>query len=257
MNVLTMIKAIIIDDEQHCIDRLRYLLQEHAMNVTVTGCFQSAEQGWQGIQQLQPDLVFLDVQLGDKTGFELLGRLTQVPFDIIFTTAFDKYAVQAFKFSALDYLLKPIETDELKQAIQKLSDKLDKTNIAAKMQVLLENLKNNQDKPKRICVPVVSGLIFLNISDIIRCQSSSNYTTLYLTGQQAPLLVAKTLKEFEDMLTEYDFFRIHHSHLINLAYVKSYHKRDGGYITLTDNTEVEVATRRREDLLKKLSAHSL
>jgi len=176
---------------------------------------------------------------------------------IVPSTAFDKYAVQAFKFSALDYLLKLVEADELKAAIQKLSDKLYRTNINAQMEALLHNLKSSQDKPKRICVPVVSGIIFLKISDIIRCQSSSNYTTLYLTDQQQPLLVAKTLKEFEDMLVEYDFFRVHHSHLINLAYVKSYHKRDGGYITLTDNSEVEVSTRRKEELLKKLSAYSL
>lgn len=246
-----MIKAIIIDDEQHCINRLQGLLTDFfTETIIVGGSFTTVEAGVSAIKKLRPNLVFLDVQIGEKTGFDLLHQLSEINFDVIFTTAYEKYAVQAFKFSAIDYLLKPIDPDDLKQAIEKVNEKVHKADAAARFDTLFHNLKNIQGASKRICVPVVSGQVFLQVNTIVRCQSDVNYTTIFTTDKQK-LMVAKTLKEFEEMLTEYDFYRIHNSHLINLAFIKSYNR--SGFVTMNDQTELEVSTRRKEDFLKKLA----
>jgi two-component system, LytTR family, response regulator len=245
-----MIRAIIIDDEQHCSDRLSGLLsQDHGHVIRVAGAFENVEQGLGAIHALHPDLVFLDVQLENKTGFDLLKQLHGIPFDIIFTTAYEKYAVQAFKFSAIDYLLKPVDPDDLRSAIGRLSDKIHKTDAAKKIETLIHNLNGAS---RRICVPVMTGLVFVQVNDIIRCQSDVNYTTLYLRDGQK-MVVAKTLKEFEELLSDYHFFRVHNSHLVNLSFIKSYNKGKGGSVTLTDHSTIEVSTRRKEEFLKRLS----
>ncbi len=245
-----MIRALIIDDEQHCIDRLQGLLTEHFSQVLhVMDSFKTVEDGLQAIAKYKPDLVFLDVQLNGKTGFDLLKELGEAGFAIIFTTAYEKYAVQAFKFSALDYLLKPIDPDDLRQAITRLVERNPKIETTQKLETLLGNFYGNG---KRICVPVVNGLVVLKVDEIVRCESDINYTTIFMKDKQK-LTVAKILKDFEEMLTEYNFFRVHNSHLINLAYIKSYNKGKGGFVTMMDNTDIEVSTRRRDDFLKKLA----
>lgn len=248
-----MITAIIIDDEQHCIDRLSRLLQQNfASTIQLARACHDVEEGLSVIPKIAPDVIFLDVQLRNKTGFELLQQLGRADFKVIFTTAYDQYAVQAFKFSALDYLLKPVDPDDLARAVAKLTDQKERNETAAKLEVLLYNLKNIQGASKRICVPVSGGMVFLQVSDIVRCQSDVNYTYLFLHNGQK-LLVAKTLKEFEELLSAYGFFRIHNSHLVNLAYVKSYNKGKGGYVTMTDNSTIEVSTRRKESFLNRLT----
>lgn len=248
-----MINTIIIDDEQHCIDRLSGLLSEHCNHlVKIAGSYKSVREGIDAINALQPDLIFLDVQIGNETGFDLLKQLGKKNVEVIFTTAFEKYAVQAFKFSAVDYLLKPVDPDDLKQAVDKLKEKISFDESSKKMEVLLNNLKNIQGVAKRIGIPTINGLVFLSVSDIIRCQSDVNYTTIF-SKDNTKLMVAKTLKEFEELLTEYNFFRVHNSHLINLAYIKSYNKGKGGYVTMMDNSEVEVSTRRKEEFMKVLA----
>jgi two-component system, LytTR family, response regulator len=248
-----MLKAIIIEDEQHCIDRLHGLLTETASSsIHLLNSCQTVEDGLKAVKKLQPDVVFLDVQINERTGFDLLMELKEINFEVIFTTAYERYAVQAFKFSAVDYLLKPVDINDLKEAIKRLNDKISKKEIVGKLDVLLHNLKDIQGASKKISVPTINGFSFLAINDIIRCQSDVNYTTIYLKENQK-LTVAKTLKEFEELLTEYSFYRIHNSHLINLAYIKSYNKGKGGYVSMIDNTEVEVSTRRKEDFLKRLA----
>lgn len=245
-----MTRAIIIDDEEHCINRLSSLLQENCIDrIHLMDSFRSVEDGLSAIKKLQPDLVFLDVQINDKTGFDLLSKVHDIRFEIIFTTAFEKYAVQAFRFSALDYLLKPINADDLKMAVSKINDKRARTGASEKLKVLLDNL---QGRPKRIGVPVLNGIVFLQVSDIIRCESDVNYTTFFMSGGEK-LMVAKTLKEFEELLEDYNFFRVHNSHLINLDYVKNYVKGKGGYVVMDDKTEIEVSTRRKDAFLKKLA----
>jgi two-component system LytT family response regulator len=249
-----MIKAIIIDDEQHCIDRLKKLVENYCTDsIEIDGAFQSVEEGLNAVKQIKPELVFLDVEIKDKTGFDLLKQLPEINFEVIFTTAYDKYAVQAFKFSAIDYLLKPVDADELEAAVKKLNTKFSQTEISQKFDTLFHNLKNMQGASKKICVPVLSGFVFLEVSDILHCESEINYTKIFLKNKQK-LLVAKTLKEFEEMLSDYNFYRVHNSHLINLAYIKSYNKGKGGSVTMEDGSEIEVSTRRKEEFLKKLTA---
>ena len=247
-----MIKAIIIDDEQHCINRLTKLINEYCSDeIELAGTFDTVEKGLEGIKKLNPELVFLDVEIKDKTGFDLLKQVPEVDFEVIFTTAYDKYAVQAFKFSAVDYLLKPVDADDLQQALHKLRKKFSKTELSQKLDTLFHNLKTIQGSSKKICVPVLNGLIFLNVDEIVRCESNINYTTLFTKDKQK-ILVAKTLKDFEELLSDYNFFRVHNSHLINLSYIKSYNKGKGGSISMTDGSEIEVSTRRKDEFLKKL-----
>ena len=250
-----MIKAIIVDDEQHAANRLAELLAKHCkQTVQLAGSFNSVEDAIRGVRSLQPQLIFLDVQIHDKTGFDLLQQLPEKNFDVIFVTAYEKYAIQAFKFSAIDYLLKPVDPDDLKQAVDKLPTKKPVDELSRKFETLLENVEQLKQytPPKKIVVPTVHGFELLPVIDIIRCQSDVNYTTIFMKDKQK-LVVAKTLKEFEEMLDEYNFFRIHNSHLVNLAYVKSYHKGKGGSVIMIDGSEIEVSTRRKEDFMKKLS----
>jgi len=248
-----MTRAIIVDDEQHCIDRLSGLLAQHYnQSIQVLKTVTSGEDAKQAIRQLQPDLVFLDVQLGEISAFDLLKELGVIHFDVIFTTAFEKYAVQAFKFSAIDYLLKPVADDDLRQALEKLAAKKSKDEISRKFEVLFHNLNNWANPSRKISIPTVNGFTFLQISDIIRCQSEVNYTTLFLKDKQK-LTVAKTLKEFEELLSDYNFYRVHNSHLINLACIKSYNRGKGGFVSMIDNSQVEVSTRRKDEFLRKIS----
>jgi len=247
-----MLKAIIIDDEQHCIDRLTHLIGRYTLSIQLIGSYLYFDDGLLAVKQLKPDVVFLDVQINSNTGFDLLMELNQINFEVIFTTAYEKYAVQAFKFSAIDYLLKPVDANDLEQALKKLNDKIEKKQMSEKFEVLLHNLKDIHGASKKISVPTVYGFSFLQVNDIIRCQSEVNYTTIYLQHNQK-LTVAKTLKEFEELLSECNFYRIHNSHLINLAYIKSYNKGKGGFVTMRDNTEIEVSIRRKESFLKKLT----
>lgn len=241
-----MIKALIIDDESSCIDRLNTLLHEYCPSVEVTGAFNSVNDGLQAIAQLRPELVFLDVMIGDETGFDLLKKLPAINFNLIFTTAYEHFAVQAFKFSALDYLLKPIDPDDLKQAIEKV----EKNELSVKLDALFHNLNHHS---KRIAIPTTTGLTFVQAADIIRCQSEANYTIIFLKDKQK-ITVAKTLREFENLLSEHNFYRVHNSHLINLAFVKSYNRGKGGYVSMMDETVIEVASRRKEGFLRRLTS---
>lgn len=248
-----MIDAIIIDDEAHCTRHLTELLTSHCNSIIrLKGAFQNLEEGRAAIARLQPGLVFLDIQLGGESGFDLLKQLPVVHFDVIFVTAFDKYAVQAFKFSAVDYLLKPVDPDDLRQAVARLEQKRSKEELATKFETLFHNLKNTPALPKRICVPTVKGLLYVPVNEIIRCESHINYTSLFLTDGRK-LTVARTLKEFEELLSDHHFYRVHNSHLINLACIRSYNKGKGGSVSMTDNTEIEVSTRRKDELLKRLA----
>ncbi|MBS1525013.1 MAG: response regulator transcription factor [Bacteroidetes bacterium] len=247
-----MIRSIIVDDEAHCISRLQELLNTYCRHtVQVKGTFNTLEQAVTAISELKPDLVFLDVQLHDQTGFDLLEQIPKIDFEVIFTTAYDSYAIKAFKFSAIDYLLKPIDPDDLIQAINKLQKVLHRNELSDKFNALLDNLKTNNPAAKRIAIPTSKGLVFLAIEDIIRCEASVNYTTIYLKDKQS-LMVAKTLKDFEELLADHHFFRIHNSHLINLNCIKSYHRGKGGYVVLSDNTSLEVSTRKKDLFLKKV-----
>ncbi|HEV9035902.1 MAG TPA: LytTR family DNA-binding domain-containing protein [Puia sp.] len=248
-----MIDAIIIDDESHCIRHLSGLLSASCgSTIRLADAASTLEDGWRSILRLKPQLVFLDIQLHDETGFDLLDRIPVIDFDIIFVTAYEQYAIRAFKFSAIDYLLKPVDPDDLLQAVSRLQQRRTKEDTARRFETLLDNLRNGTGLPRRISVPTIKGMEFLPVQDIIRCESHVNYTTIFLTNGQK-LTVARTLKEFEELLEEHHFYRVHNSHLINLACIKSYHKGKGGSVRMSDNTEIEVSTRRKDELLKKLA----
>ncbi len=245
-----MIKAIIVDDEQHCIDRLSNLLQHHASTIQLLASVTSVKEGIKAIKEHQPELIFLDVQIHDRTGFDLLRECGNINFKVIFTTAYDRFAIQAIKFSAIAYLLKPIDDDDLQEALDKLNKtSVEQTNLMA---AVIENNLQQPQKKKRLTIPTGNELLFLNIEDIVRCHSDVNYTTIFKADKQK-IVVAKTLKEFEELLADQDFFRVHNSELINLAYIKSYNKGKGGSVVLTDGTELEVSTRRKDDFLKKMA----
>lgn len=247
-----MIQAIIIDDEQHCIDRLDYLLSTYAGGlIQVAGAYMTVEKGVQAINSLKPDLVFLDIEVGRDTAFDLLAAFGRIDFEVIFTTAYEQYAVKAFRFSALDYLLKPIDRDELLASLDRLQERVSQQDRAEKFDVLFDNLKKQAGTSRRITIPTVNGFHFITTDEIVRCQADINYTHLFLKNNQK-ITVAKPLKDFEEMLGEYRFYRIHNSHLINLDYISSYVKGKGGYVIMKDQTEIEVSTRKKEGFLKTL-----
>ncbi|AOW19663.1 LytR/AlgR family response regulator transcription factor [Urechidicola croceus] len=245
-----MIKAIIIDDEQHCIDRILSYCHKYKDSVDIIEVVQTVEGGLESIKNTQIDLLFLDVHIHNQTGFDLLKKIKHINFDIIFTTAYDKYAVQAFKFSAIDYLLKPIDRDDFNQAIEKVIDKSKKEHFDDKVQVLLHNISDGNQQ-KKISIPTNEGYIFIEVKEIIRCQSDVNYTNIFTKNNQK-ITVSKTLKTFEKMLEDFNFFRIHNSHLINLSHIKKYTKGKSGYVTMIDNTNLEVSIRRKEKFLEKM-----
>ncbi|CAM3314824.1 LytTR family DNA-binding domain-containing protein [Zobellia roscoffensis] len=246
-----MLKAIIVDDEKHCQDRLLLLLKAFD-TVQVLNVASSYEEGLAAIKKYSPQVVFLDVQLHDRTGFELLHAVPDINFEVIFTTGYDNYALEAFKFSALDYLLKPIAEEDVYTALEKLTKKISLQEISKKMEVLFHNLEGQKASDfQKIAVPTVDGLSMIAINDIVRCQSDVNYTHLYLKSD-SKLTVAKTLKYFESLLEKHHFYRAHQSHLINLTCVDKYVKGKGGYALMNDGSHIEIAVRRKEDFLKKL-----
>lgn len=245
-----MIRSIIIEDEPNSAQRLSLLLGKyHSQEIQVVTWIQSAEEAFTFLKENSVDLVFLDVEIGSVTAFELLGKLSKVDFSIIFTTAHEAYALQAIKYSALDYLLKPVDVDELSVAIGKVTARR-APDSSQQLQLLLNYLQTGRPS-SRIPVPMQTGIEYLELAEIVRCQADVNYTHIFLK-QGRKITVAKTLKEFETLLSGSGFFRTHNSHLVNLQEVRMYHKGKGGYLVLKDGTEIEVASRRKEDLIRTL-----
>ncbi len=248
-----MLRALIIDDEANSRDALQGKLDLFCPEIEVVGQAENIEQALETCENVNPDILFLDINLSGEDGFQLLERLkdvTQRMPEVIFITAHDEYAIKAIKFSAADYLLKPIDPEELVKAVRKVEAKKD-IDPAPKLNTLIENIRQASDSPKKIVIPSSDGLHVLKISDIYRCESSSNYTQFYLTTGKM-MLASKTLKEFDGMLTDYNFERIHKSHLINMNYVKRYVQSDGGYIIMEDGSRIPVANRKKEHLVTLL-----
>ncbi|MCM4156302.1 LytTR family DNA-binding domain-containing protein [Gramella sp. AN32] len=246
-----MINTLIIDDEKHCIDRIEGLLRTCGSEFQLTAKAQTVEEAISETKKHHPDLVFLDVQIGTQTGFDYLAQWDQPDFDVVFTTAYDQYAIEAFKFSALDYLLKPIDKENFKVAINKYTSRLSKNYFDKKMEVLMHNLRSNQ-ATKKISIPTQEGYEFLTLQEVLRLEADGNYTHIFHKNG-TKLTVAKTLKVFDEMLVGSNFFRIHHSHLINLIHIKKYYKGKGGYVVMEDGASVDVSTRKKEEFLKFLT----
>lgn len=245
-----MINALIVDDEPKNIRILRGLLHESCPDVRIIGEAISAETAIPLIADTQPDLVFLDIEMPHGNAFDLLDKIMPINFEIIFITAFDAYTLKAFKYSALDYLLKPVSIDELKTAIAKAKERIKDKNINIQLQNLLFNINKPNSSLQKIALPNNDGLVFIQLSEIIRFEAKGGYTYVHGNDNQK-FVSSRIIKEYEEILPADLFFRIHNSHIINLNYVKKYHKGRGGLIEMSDNALIEVATRRKEEFLAR------
>jgi two-component system LytT family response regulator len=245
-----MINAVIIDDEPKNVRVLKNMLTEFCPDVSLLGEANNSNEGKELIQQKKPELVFLDIEMPYGNGFDLLNALMPIDFEVIFVTAFDKYMLQALKYSALDYLLKPVNIEDLKVAVQHAEVRIKKNSINQQLTVLLENLKKQESGLKKIAVPTAEGFDFILIEDIIRCEAQGPYTRIFIKGSKSTL-VSKPLKEYEILLPDNIFLRIHNSHLVNLNFIKKYNRGRGGYIEMDDGTALEVATRRKDEFLSR------
>lgn len=242
-------KAIIIDDEVNCCKALSVLLQRHSPDIEVVATCQNGSEGLVAIQLHSPDIVFLDIQMPGMTGFEMLEKLPAFDFHLVFTTSFDQYALKAFRFSAMDYLLKPIDKDELLKAIEKLK-KINKTS-PRQVEALLQKVRHPLQAMNKIALPTMEGLQLVPVHSIISCESDDNYTILFLNDRRK-IVVSCTLKEIEEMLEDFPFIRVHRSYLVNLNEIEKYVKGEGGYLIMSDGSNIDVSRSRKEDLLKKL-----
>lgn len=239
------IVSVIIDDEPHNIDALRASLAAHCPDVVVAAAAPGAEAGIAAIREAQPDLVFLDIQMPRATGFDVLRALAPVTFEVIFVTAFDQFGLQAIKFSALDYLLKPVDPEELKAAVTKARERVAARQKNLHIDNLLAYIRDERGHTPRIALPTFEETLFVEVRQIVRCEASNNYTLVFLE-EGARVLVSKTLKEFSEMLTVHHFARTHQSHLVNLAFVKSWLREDGGVLSMRDGTRIPISRQNRE-----------
>jgi len=240
------IRAIIIDDEKHSRETLKNLIEIYCVGVDIIGLAATINESIKMISTLKPELVFMDIELQSGTGFDILTNLPEVDFEVIFTTAFDQYAIKAVKFSSLDYLLKPIDIEELQRAVEKAKRIKNKQDYARQLQNLIQNLQH--PKESKICLATSDGFEFIHTKEIIYCEANGSYTTFVLT-ENRKLLVSKHLKEYENLLSEHQFMRVHNSYLINLREVKKYSKSDGGYITMNNNDIVSISRSKKEDFI--------
>jgi two-component system LytT family response regulator len=248
-----MIAAIIVDDERHSCDALKMLLAKCCPLVQVVATCYSGEEGIKKINETKPQLVFLDIEMPHMNGFQMLEQLPTINFEIIFTTSYDQYAITAFKFSALDYLLKPVDREELERAVQKVSKKINPP-VSQQLEILLQKINQPATAVQRIALPTMQGLEFVPVNSIISCSSSNNYTEFFLADKKR-LLVSRTLKEIEDMLVDHSFLRVHNSHVVNLNAILRYIKGEGGYLVMTDDSKVDVSRGRKEMLMQRLQPH--
>jgi two-component system LytT family response regulator len=240
-------RVILIEDEPHAQENLKRLIAQEG-DLEVIGIAATVEEADSLCKSLNPDLVFCDVMLPPQTSFDWLTKLESIPFEVIFTTSFEEFAVKAFRISAIDYLIKPISSSDFEQAVERFREK--KGNSREQVNQLLRNL-NLPIEHAKIALPTMSGYLFVEVRDIIRCESDNTYTTFFTTDKKK-ILVSRTLKDVEQMLEEYRFFRVHNSHLINLDFVSEYFKGEGGQVKMADNSVVDVSRRRKEEFLNLL-----
>ncbi|RYZ48665.1 MAG: response regulator transcription factor [Sphingobacteriales bacterium] len=244
-----MISAIIVDDEKNAREVLDWQVKTFCPQVQVKALCADADEGIQTIQELRPDLVFLDIEMPVKNGFELLNAFPQPSFNVIFTTAYNQFAIKAFKYAAFDYLVKPIEDTDLRDAVKRYEQR-QQGSISDQVKKLMGEYQ--KASLGRIALPIGDGLMMVKPDQIIRCQSVSNYTTIILESGRK-LMASKTLKEVEEILSGFCFYRIHQSHLVNLNHVQSFMRTDGGYVLMSDGEKITIARHRREGFIEQFS----
>ena len=243
------IKSIIVDDEKHGRENLAGILKQYCPEIELLGEANSVESAISLVQEFNPDLIFLDIEMPRANGFQLLEHFKDFRFEVIFVTAYGNYAIKAIRFSAADYILKPINFHDLKAAVEKVAERIQQKQENLRMKQLVYNLSQPQNP--RIGLPTGDRIEFIEVGKIIRCQGEGNYSHIFFDGNK-PLLVAKTLVEFEDLLGEYSFFRVHKTHLVNLKHVVAYLKTDGGTLQLSNGDTVAISRRRKEEVQKML-----
>jgi len=248
-----MISAVIIDDEKNNIDNIVGLLQKLELVITIVGTATNAEDAIQLIVTTKPDLLFLDIQMPNKNGFDLLKALPHYQFEVVFVTAFDQYGIQAVKFSAIDYLLKPVNPEELVAAVRKVEIKLSKKKENLQLENLMELIRDKDAKKEhKLALASTKEIRFVNTSDIIRCESSNAYTEFFLVDGKN-IMVSRPIFEYEELLADYDFIRCHQSHLVNKKFIKSLLKEDGGYLLIEDNVRIPISRNKKENVLNALN----
>jgi two-component system LytT family response regulator len=244
-----MLKTILIDDEANSLNALKEKLIRYCPSVEIIGACTNAVEGKNAINTLKPDLVFTDIEMPVTNGFRMLQELTHTKFSIVFVTAYHHYALKAIKFSALDYLVKPVDIDELKAAVEKAKENAALRSADKRLELFLKNIGSSEHLLQRIAIPTFEGFQFMDIKNIVYMEANNNYTRLHLTGSEG-ITVSRTLREFEDILPDDKFFRIHHSFLINTDYLERYIIGEGGQVVMNTGTTLPVSKRKKTDFLK-------
>ncbi len=242
-----MLKVLIVEDEKDTRDLLKSMISQSFSDIEIVGEVESVTDGIKAIDETNPDVVLLDIDLTDGTGFEIIEQTKHKNFMVVFITAHNEYAVKAFRISAIDYLLKPIDINDLIDAIEKCKEQKKIGELNYKLEALFSNLKSEVNQDKKIVLKSSDSIHVVPIHEIIRCESDNSYTTFYLKNGKK-LIISKTIKEFDDLLSEFGFFRPHQSHLVNINYIECYKKPHGGLLVMNDKSHVPVATRKREAL---------
>jgi len=243
-----MIKTIILEDEAKSRSSLRKKLTEFCPEIHIVAEGENGREGIALIEKHKPQLIFLDIEMPELNGFEMLNAIEEKNFHVVFTTAYDQYAIKAIKYAAFDYLLKPVDIEELKSAVARAAG-IDTINMNKQVELLQQNIQHPKKQLNKLAIPTLEGLLFYDINDIIQLEANSNYTNIFFVNN-TKIIASKTLKEFEELLPSDIFFRTHHSHLINLNYIKRYIKGDGGQIELQNGSYVDVSRRKKEEFLK-------
>ncbi|MBL7932373.1 MAG: response regulator transcription factor [Bacteroidia bacterium] len=247
-----MIRTLIIEDEQKSMDMLAGIIQKNCPDLTIVGLARNVKEGVELIETLKPELVFLDISMPDGSGFDLLEKVSGHKFELIFATASDQHAIKAIKYSACDYLLKPIDIEELKEAVNKVVQKKRASPNMENLQFLIQHLKKADENFQKITLPTGNAYEIVNIKDIVRCEADGSYTTFYLADKRK-LMISVGLKHYEELLPEGDFIRVHHHHLINMNHVVRFLKEDGGYAIMSDGSKIEISRRKKETFMEKLN----
>jgi two-component system, LytTR family, response regulator len=247
-----MIKAIIVDDDPLCSQTLVELLNRYCPQIEITGVFHSAVNALPVIKKLPPQVLFLDIEMPQMNGFELLEQLPEINFELIFTTSYNQYAIKAIHFSALDYLLKPIDREELQKAVQKIIQR-QAHPLPLQIDILLEKFHRPATAISKIALPTMEGLQMIAVDSVIRCVAEHNYTIFFLKNK-VKIIVPRILKEIEEMLEDHSFARVHNSYLVNLNEIDKYVRGEGGYLIMSDGSSVDVSRSRKESLLNRLSS---
>jgi len=245
-----MLKTIIVDDELHCCKTLESLLKRYCPEVNILATCINGVEALKAIEELHPNLVFLDVEMPKMNGFEMLEQLPPIDFHLIFVTSYDAYALKAIRFSAIDYLLKPVDREELQKAVQKVIKRIE-VPLPEQLKIILDRINQPLQSAGKIALPTMEGLEMVQVESIISCEADDNYTKLHLKNNRK-IIVSSTLKVIEELLEDYSFIRIHRSYLVNLKEIEKYVKTDGGYVVMSDGSQIYVSRNKKEELLKLL-----